>query len=104
MTFLSDEGPEPESCFQQWFPSHFHDPEEDTRFHTAEQFMMYHKALLMSDSSTARRILACTTPAEAKTLGREVQGFDQKIWDEHCDEVVEKGNWLKFSQASLFDI
>lgn len=38
------------------------------------------------------------TPAKAKKLGREVKGFQQEIWDQHCDRVVEEGNFLKFSQ------
>ena len=60
--------------------------------------MMYQKALLMSDRTTAEKILSCETPAEAKQLGREVKGFDQEVWDHECDKVVEDANWLKFSQ------
>ncbi|KAK5002616.1 hypothetical protein LTR60_007055, partial [Cryomyces antarcticus] len=66
-------------------------------------YMMYHKSLLMSDRTTADKILASSTPAEAKALGREVGSkegkFNQTIWDENCDQVVEEGNWLKFSQS-----
>ena len=60
--------------------------------------MMYHKALLMGDEATAAKILESKTPAEAKTLGREVKRFDQGRWDRECDGIVEEGNWLKFSQ------
>lgn len=60
--------------------------------------MMYRKAQLMKDTIAAGKILECKTPAEAKKLGREVKGFDQKVWDENCEAVVEEGNFLKFEQ------
>lgn len=60
--------------------------------------MMYWKALLMGDDEIADRILAASDPAEAKALGREVSNFDQEVWNDNCDGVVEKGNFLKFQQ------
>ena len=68
------------------------------QFHTAEQYMMYHKALVMGDTEVADRIAATDTPAKAKQLGREVRNFQQKIWDDNCDRVVEEGNYAKFKQ------
>lgn len=48
--FFGYEGPHPEVCLQQWYPSPFSDPDsadettgEPLRFHTAEQYMMYWK-------------------------------------------------------------
>jgi ribA/ribD-fused uncharacterized protein len=100
--FFGFEGPEPECCLQQWYPSPFteHSPEdgEGKHFKTSEQYMMYHKALLMGDSEIAAQTLACETPGEAKALGRKVRNFDQSIWDANCDRVVEEGNFLKFRQ------
>lgn len=103
--FFGYEGPEPECCFQQWYPSPFVDfsdktgGSKGTTFATTEHYMMYHKALLMNDGDTAMKILSAETPAEAKSLGREVKGFDQEAWDARCDGIVEHGNWLKFSQS-----
>ena len=100
--FFGYEGPEPEVCFQQWYPSPFTDPDSPSNtplaFGTSEQYMMYAKALLMSDSVTAQRILAAPGPAQAKALGREVKNFDQGVWELNCDAIVERGNYLKFSQ------
>lgn len=98
--FFGYEGPEPENCFQQWYPSPMQDPKSNppAQFTTAEQYMMYQKALLMDDIVTATKILASATPAEAKALGREVKNFSQQKWDAECDRIVEEGNWLKFSQ------
>lgn len=52
----------------------------------------------MGDDEVAMKILAATTPAAAKKLGREVRDFDQGVWDQNCEGVVERGNLLKFSQ------
>lgn len=94
--FFGFSGPEPECCLQQWYPSPF--DEDGKSFHTSEQFMMYHKALLMNDQEVAEKILAAKTPAQAKSLGREVKNFKQEIWDANCDRVVEEGQYLKFKQ------
>ena len=103
--FKGYDGPHPEVCLQQWYPSPFNDPDfshpetgKPLEFHTAEQYMMYWKALLMGDDATAEKILATSGPAEAKALGREVSNFDQEVWDGNCDGVVEKGTLLKFQQ------
>ncbi|EME46059.1 hypothetical protein DOTSEDRAFT_22171 [Dothistroma septosporum NZE10] len=74
----------------------FDRPEKECCLH--EQYMMYHKALLMGDEEVAAKVLEADTPAKAKKLGREVKNFKQETWDKNCDEVVEEGNFLKFSQ------
>jgi ribA/ribD-fused uncharacterized protein len=60
--------------------------------------MMYFKALLMGDDEVAKKILATPGPGESKALGRQVETFDQEVWDANCDGVVERANLLKFSQ------
>lgn len=52
----------------------------------------------MKDEEVANKILDADTPGKAKALGREVKNFQQSIWDENCDRVVEEGSYLKFSQ------
>lgn len=60
--------------------------------------MMYKKAELFSDLETAKKILESTSPAKQKKLGRQVKGFDQQIWDQHCKQIVYEGNYAKFTQ------
>ncbi len=100
--FFGFEGPEPECALQQWYRSTFVTKDEKTgeerKFGTAEQYMMWQKALLMGDEETAGRTLKAEGPGEAKGLGREVTGFKQEIWDRECDRVVEEGQVLKFGQ------
>jgi len=71
--FFGYEGPDPEVCFQQWYPSTFIDKDlaGSPSFPTSEHYMMYRKALLFGDEVIAEKILAAETPGEAKTLGRQ---------------------------------
>ena len=99
--FFGYDRPEPECTLQQWYPADFVEKDaqgRERKFHTSEQYMMYHKALLMGDDEIAEQTLQAKTPGECKGLGRKVRNFDQKIWDSNCDRVVEEGSFLKFSQ------
>lgn len=100
--FFGFDGPEPECSLQQWYPSSFTERDlktgKDRNFDTSEQYMMFHKALLMGDFEIADQTLLCKLPGEAKGLGRKVRNFDQQKWNDNCDRIVEEGNYLKFSQ------
>lgn len=58
--------------------------------------MMYAKAVLFQDYGTAEEILATAKPGKQKALGRQVAGFDEDIWKQHREQIVEEGNWWKF--------
>jgi hypothetical protein len=85
-----------ESCFSQWWLSAF--TVDGVVYQTAEHWMMAQKARLFNDEETLARILACTSPAEAKKMGRLVKSFDPVLWDAHKYELVKQGNYHKFSQ------
>lgn len=70
------------------------------KFPTSEHYMMHAKAKLFNDESTARRILRCASPGDAKALGRQVRGFDERIWAENCLFLVADGCEFKFSQST----
>jgi predicted NAD-dependent protein-ADP-ribosyltransferase YbiA (DUF1768 family) len=42
--------------------------------------MMYQKAMLMKDEASAKKILACGKPANAKKLGQSVAPWNEKLW------------------------
>lgn len=62
-----------------WYLSPFQ--VEGTAFSSAEQFMMYRKALLFHDEDTAGRILATENVAEIKALGRQVKNYVDQDWN-----------------------
>jgi ribA/ribD-fused uncharacterized protein len=83
-------------CFSQWYESDFND--SGIKYMTAEHYMMAEKAKLFNDRSTYEKIINASNPGEAKSLGREVIGFDEAVWVSHRFEIVVRGNLLKFEQ------
>jgi len=67
-------------------------------FTCAEQYMMYHKALIFNDTESAAKILKTKYPRQMKSFGRKIHGFDELVWNKHKVAVVERANLLKFTQ------
>lgn len=84
------------ACLSQWYPAGF--LLEGIQYKTAEQYMMASKARLFGDFSAMNAILLSSTPAEAKSLGRKVKGYDEATWVENRISIVNEGNYAKFSQ------
>ena len=53
--------------------------------------MMYEKAVLFKDQTTAEKILQTDDVAEIKVLGRTVQNFDEKVWVKEREGIVYRG-------------
>ena len=85
-----------DSPFSQWYPAVF--VVDDLRFNCAEQYMMYHKALLFDDREIADKILAAASPRTQKSLGRNVRHFVEEVWDDASWRIVTTGNRAKFTQ------
>lgn len=84
------------SCLSQWYLSPFE--VDGDRYATAEHYMMVAKARLFGDLAIVPRILEAATPALAKRLGREVQGYDEAAWLAQRFDIVVRGNLAKFQQ------
>lgn len=84
------------SPFSQWHASGFY--VDNIYYKTAEHYMMWSKAMLFGDKDKAAEVLLCEEPREAKQKGREVSGFDKKVWDANCKKFVYDGNYAKFKQ------
>lgn len=63
-----------------------------------EQWMMAEKARLFNDRATEKLILEEKSPKKQKALGRQVKPFNDEVWNQHDMEIVEKGNYAKFTQ------
>ncbi|KAI4754995.1 hypothetical protein E4T52_13735 [Aureobasidium sp. EXF-3400] len=98
----------PHGIFSQFQKCTFTDPNyPDIKFHGTEQFMMYGKALTFKDSDIgnsdiAAKIIDAKTSKAQKALGRDLKGFSDKIWDTVKLGIVERGNYLKFTQNERF--
>lgn len=82
--------------FSQWAKSPF--IIDGTKFNTAEQWMMWNKALAFSDIDSAKAIQSTSDPREQKALGRKVKNFDDAIWMKVAYDLVVEGNRAKFDQ------
>lgn len=84
--------------FSQWYKSPFVCDGE--MFSTAEQYMMYKKAMIFGDIEIANRILGTPHlhPHEHKKMGRMVANFDASRWMSMGTRVVVNGNFCKFTQ------
>ncbi|WP_407540837.1 NADAR family protein [Deinococcus radiomollis] len=96
--------PEPENIiffyrsshpFSNFYPSKF--VAHDLLFHWAEQYIMYRKALHFGDTQTAAQIMTAFTPAECKTLGRRVRGFEEGSWARVLEQMAAETISHKFS-------
>ncbi|MFI0794444.1 NADAR family protein [Micromonospora rubida] len=92
----SQDGSVGPGCLSQWWPAPF--TVDGRVFHTAEHWMMWRKAVLFGDDAVAERVLAAGHPQRAKTLGRQVRGFDEAVWVAHRYDVVVAGSVAKFTQ------
>ncbi len=79
-----------------WYKSDFY--AEGHWFSSVEQYLMYHKALLFSDSVTAELILNDSSPAAIQQLGRKVTPYNDKVWDSHCQIILYRALGYKFTQ------
>jgi ribA/ribD-fused uncharacterized protein len=93
------------SPFSQWHPAKFlgdvyqyGDEELAAYFENAEQYMMWRKAWLFKDEEVAYKVIDTPDPRTVKALGKDVQNFDQRLWDACKFDIVVLGNLYKFSQ------
>jgi hypothetical protein len=80
----------------QWWPARF--VIGGIGYASAEHCMMAEKARLFGDEESRARILAAPDPAAAKTLGRKVRDFDEKVWKERRFDIVVAATSAKFGQ------
>ncbi|MGB0697503.1 MAG: NADAR family protein [Rhodospirillaceae bacterium] len=80
--------------FSQFAPARF--DLEGQSFCSAEQYMMWSKAMLFGDQAMADKILASRYSHDHQALGRRVSPFDPARWDAVARDVVARGNLAKF--------
>ena len=97
MNIICFHNPDEENGYlSNWYPSNF--TLNDVKFSSMEQFMMYRKAICFNDEAVAAQILSTNDVAEIKSLGRQVSGYDENMWNGIRQIVVYEGLLAKFSQ------
>jgi len=87
------------SPFSNFYPSKF--VENGIEYNCSEQYFMAKKAERYKDYETLKKILNEKIPSKIKLYGRQVKNFDQKDWSLSSLQIMEQGNYLKFSQNSI---
>lgn len=67
-------------------------------FKSVEHYFQWYKTYISSDKSLADKILNAETGAEARSLGRQVQGFNKSYWDSIKQSIMKKGLKASFDQ------
>lgn len=66
---------------------------------SAEQFMMYHRAMTFDQQELAEEIMNSDDPAVHKKLGQsDFSAFDAELWDKISCHIVKRGVKAKFRQ------
>lgn len=77
----------------------FSDFEKDgVKYSSMEQYMMHRKAMTFGDMEIAEKVMAASDFGEIKALGRQVRGYDDRIWNGIRQIVVYEGLLEKFRQ------
>ena len=84
------------SVLTQWYPSAF--SVQGDQYASAAHWMMVQKAKLFGDHAAATELLEMQSDDHIRQRGRQIDGFEQKHWDQHRYSIVMQGNLHKFSQ------
>ena len=82
--------------FSNWYMSDFE--YEGIKFSSLEQYMMYKKAEVFGDESSAAKIRNTHDPNKVKSLGRGVKNYNDTVWNGLRQIIVYEGLYAKFSQ------
>ena len=89
---------EENGVFSNWYMNTF--VYNGIHFTSAEQYMMYRKAMLMGDVVTARKILGTDDVRKVKQLGRMVKPYDDRVWSANRYPIMIEGLYCKFTQSA----
>lgn len=81
--------------FSQWYASPM--VIDGVEYGCAEQYMMAQKALLFGDLVRHAAIMATSSPSQQKAIGRQVRGFDKRLWEVVARDIVMRASLHKFT-------
>lgn len=83
--------------YSNWFPQPFE--YLGTTYNCSEQFMMEQKALLFGDREIANLVMEAKHPDQQKRLGRQVKGFDKRVWEGAAVNLMAPALAAKFTST-----
>jgi len=82
--------------FSNWHPSKF--MVNGVVYNCSEQYFMAGKARLFGDTVALEEILKSDDPAYQKSVGKQIRGFDQHVWDANAKGIMYDACRHKFEQ------
>lgn len=82
--------------FSNWYPCKFKYAKKE--YSSLEQYMMYQKAIILEDNTSAERILKTDDPKEAKDIAKAITTGHFSNWEKHKYFVVKQGVRAKLLQ------
>lgn len=97
MNIICFHNPDEENGYlSNWFNSNF--TINNVVFTSIEQYMMYKKAEYFKDAIIASKIMNTNDVSQIKKLGRQVNGYNETVWNGIRQLVVYEGLSAKFIQ------
>ena len=97
MNIICFHNPDEENGYlSNWFNSNF--TINNVVFTSIEQYMMYKKAECFKDAIIASKIMNTNDVSQIKKLGRQVNGYNETVWNGIRQLVVYEGLSAKFIQ------
>lgn len=91
--------PDEENAYlSNWFYCNF--TVDGRKFFSTEQYMMFSKAKLMGDNTTAGKIMLTEDFYKIKKLGRQVKPYDDQLWRNTRESIMFKG--IKANDALFY--
>lgn len=87
---------EENGCFSNWYSSPF--VIDDFCYLHVEQYIMAQKAKVFHDPKIYTKILRASSPADCKSLGKQVQNFQEDVWEAHRYGILKTALGAKFRQ------
>ena len=73
------------------------------QFHSAEQFIQYHKARFFKDIDISEQILHTASSLQCKQLSRQIGNYNQQKWISNARKICEPGIKAKFVQNATLN-
>ena len=87
------------SPLSNFYPANF--KVDGTSYNCNEQHYFHKRALTFGDSNSAKKIMEATDPAVQHSLGRKINGFVKRVWEDKQVDVMRDGLRKKFQIPEL---
>lgn len=67
------------------------------KFICDEQYIVYQKAMLFNDKTTAQQVMEMNNPRRMKQLGNNINNYNHRLWQRKSEEIIMHCNMIKYA-------